>query len=208
MPDVPVLVLSGELDANTPSEGGRAVAEPFPHATFAEIPNAGHVPTDGSPCALQLALTFVETTEADAHACDGTGTPPPVTPRAAQWSAELPPVQAPPSVRRALAVVVATAADLREQSYLAAALGSASGLRGGRYLSRAEHIALDAVQVVRDATVSGELATTESGTTGTLRLSGIARGTLAVELGSDGRGRATGTLDGRRVRLTFTYAAT
>jgi pimeloyl-ACP methyl ester carboxylesterase len=49
MPDVPVLVLSGELDANTPSSAGREVARQFERSTFAEIPNTGHVPTDRSP---------------------------------------------------------------------------------------------------------------------------------------------------------------
>jgi pimeloyl-ACP methyl ester carboxylesterase len=58
MPDVPALVLSGDLDANTPSSAGRKVARQFAHATFAEIPNAGHTPTD-TPRGLQLALRFV-----------------------------------------------------------------------------------------------------------------------------------------------------
>jgi pimeloyl-ACP methyl ester carboxylesterase len=52
MPDVPVLVISGDLDANTPSSAGRETAARFAHATFAEVPNVGHVPTDTSPCAL------------------------------------------------------------------------------------------------------------------------------------------------------------
>jgi pimeloyl-ACP methyl ester carboxylesterase len=79
MPDVPVLVLSGDLDANTPSSAGRRVARQFPRATFAEIPNAGHSPTD-TPCGLELGLRFVATASARANACAGTGTPPPVTP--------------------------------------------------------------------------------------------------------------------------------
>ncbi|WP_033338752.1 alpha/beta hydrolase [Catenuloplanes japonicus] len=44
LPDVPVLVLSGDLDANTPSDSGRAAAAQFPHATFVEIAGAGHTP--------------------------------------------------------------------------------------------------------------------------------------------------------------------
>jgi pimeloyl-ACP methyl ester carboxylesterase len=79
MPDVPVLVLSGDLDANTPSSAGRHVARQFPRATFAEIPNAGHTPTD-TPCGLELGLRFVATSSARANTCAGTGTPPPVTP--------------------------------------------------------------------------------------------------------------------------------
>ncbi|MFI5952215.1 alpha/beta hydrolase [Cryptosporangium sp. NPDC051539] len=44
MPGAPVLVLNGDLDANTPSESGRAAAAQFPRATFVEIAGAGHTP--------------------------------------------------------------------------------------------------------------------------------------------------------------------
>jgi pimeloyl-ACP methyl ester carboxylesterase len=77
MPDVPVLVLAGDLDANTPSSAGRQVARQFPRATFAVIPNAGHTPTD-SQCGLQLGLHFVATSTVRANGCAGTGTPPPI----------------------------------------------------------------------------------------------------------------------------------
>ncbi|WP_250007921.1 alpha/beta fold hydrolase [Actinoplanes sp. M2I2] len=44
MPDVPVLVLSGDLDANTPIESGDAAAAQFPRATHKVIEGAGHTP--------------------------------------------------------------------------------------------------------------------------------------------------------------------
>ncbi|GIH15252.1 hypothetical protein Raf01_34240 [Rugosimonospora africana] len=44
LPDVPVLVLSGDLDANTPTADGRTAARQFPHAQLIEVPNTGHVP--------------------------------------------------------------------------------------------------------------------------------------------------------------------
>ena len=212
MPDVPVLVLSGELDANTPSSAGREVAGQFERSTFAEIPNTGHVPTDRSPCALELALRFVATTTADAQACAGTGTPPPVGPRAALRTADLPPVlgaTGTPAQRRTLAVVVATATDLQVQTGFLDAYKSASGLRGGRYVTRGKRVGLAGVRVVRDAKASGELARTARGVTGTLRLTGhgIANGRLRIELTSKGRGHATGTLDGRPVRLDFRLGA-
>ena len=81
MPDVPVLVLSGDLDANTPSFAGRQVARQFAHATYAEIPNEGHTPT-GSPCGMRLAVRFVVTGAADPNGCTNTGRPPRVLPRA------------------------------------------------------------------------------------------------------------------------------
>jgi hypothetical protein len=64
---------------------------------------------------------------------------------------------------------------------------------------------LDGVRVVRDASVSGELVPTERSVSGTLRLTGrgVPDGRLRVLLTATGRGRATGTLDGRPVRLGF-----
>jgi hypothetical protein len=69
MPDVPVLVLSGDLDANAPSSGGRQVARQFPRDNFGEIPNAGHTPTD-TRCGLELGLRFVATSAVGANTPD------------------------------------------------------------------------------------------------------------------------------------------
>ncbi|WP_066367700.1 alpha/beta hydrolase [Herbidospora mongoliensis] len=44
LPNVPVLVLSGDLDANTTSLAGRQAAAQFPRATFKEYKNVGHTP--------------------------------------------------------------------------------------------------------------------------------------------------------------------
>jgi pimeloyl-ACP methyl ester carboxylesterase len=212
MPDVPVLVISGDLDANTPTSAGRRVAGRFAHATLAEIPNVGHVPTDGSPCALRLGLRFVATTTANADACVGTGTPPAVARRAPLRAAGLAPVRdttGTTAERRALAVVVATAADVQQQAELVSVFHRASALRGGRYVGHGKRVGLVGARVVRDANVSGELVPGGRQVTGTLRLtgSGIADGQLRVALSATGRGRATGTLDGRPVRLAFRFSA-
>jgi pimeloyl-ACP methyl ester carboxylesterase len=208
MPDVPVLVISGDLDANTPSSAGRQVAARFAHATFAEIPNVGHVPTDASPCALKLGLRFVATKVAEADACAGTGTPPPLSAPAPVRAAGVAPVKAPSATaaqRRALAVVVATATDLQQQAGMLQAYPTASALRGGRYVRAGKGVRLDGARVVRDASVSGELVLTQRGITGNLRLTGpgIAHGRLRVALTTTGASRATGTLDGRPVSLSF-----
>lgn len=58
LPDVPVLVLSGDLDANTPSVSGRAAAAQFPHATFVEVRGAGHTPAT-TPQGLSRILGFI-----------------------------------------------------------------------------------------------------------------------------------------------------
>jgi pimeloyl-ACP methyl ester carboxylesterase len=44
LPDVPALVVSGDLDAAAPSSSARAVAREIPHAQFIEVANAGHTP--------------------------------------------------------------------------------------------------------------------------------------------------------------------
>jgi pimeloyl-ACP methyl ester carboxylesterase len=210
MPDVPVLVLSGDLDANTPSFAGREVAQQFKRATFAEIPNEGHTPT-GSPCALRLGLRFVVTSAARANACAGTGTPPRVARSPALRAAALAPVTGTGTLaeRRALGVVVATANDLYEQAVLVSVFKSARALRGGRYIARRDGVRLAGARVVRDARVSGRLAPGPRRATGTLRLSGrgIPGGRVSVRLSAAGRGRATGTLDGRPVRLAFRFPA-
>ncbi|WBQ04389.1 alpha/beta hydrolase [Kribbella sp. CA-293567] len=58
LPDVPVLVLSGDLDANTSSASGRQAAAQFPHATFKEIKNAGHTPAS-TPEGVGEILAFI-----------------------------------------------------------------------------------------------------------------------------------------------------
>jgi pimeloyl-ACP methyl ester carboxylesterase len=208
LPDVPVLALSGDLDTNVPASQGRAVAALYPRATFAEIPNAGHTPTDASPCAAALAVRFIRTLSANPRACAGTGAPPPVTRRTPARVADLALVRgggARPQ-RQALAVVAATIADALEQGRVFQQWGSASGLRGGRYVARPDGGArLVGVRVVRDAKVSGVLSPTPTGVTGVVRVSGagVLTGRLRVRLASSGRGRARGTLGGRRLDVAF-----
>jgi hypothetical protein len=211
LPDVPVLVLSGDLDTNVPSSQGRSAAALYPRATFVEIPNAGHTPTDASPCAAALAAHFVRALSADPNACAGTGAPPPVTARTPVRVADLEPVVGAGArvQRRALAVIAATIADVLEQGPLFQQWGSARGLRGGHYVARPDGGArLTRARVVRDASVSGVLSPTPTGVTGTLGVSGagVLGGRVRVRLTSDGRGRATGTLGGRPVDLTFRTA--
>ena len=45
MPDVAVLVQSGDLDTNTPVEQGRKAAAQFAHPIYAVVSNAGHTRT-------------------------------------------------------------------------------------------------------------------------------------------------------------------
>jgi len=56
--DLPVLVLSGDLDANTPSPQGQEAAAQFPHATWMEVMNAGHTPSETAE-GQRLIMDFI-----------------------------------------------------------------------------------------------------------------------------------------------------
>jgi pimeloyl-ACP methyl ester carboxylesterase len=74
-PDVPVLVLSGELDANTPTEEGRAAAQQFRRARVVEVPNTGHVAEHheaANACVMALQSQFFRTHRIGSTACLGT----------------------------------------------------------------------------------------------------------------------------------------
>lgn len=61
-PDVPVLVLSGDLDANTPDANGRLAARQFTNSTFVSVRNTGHVPDqERSRCVTSVSARFVRT---------------------------------------------------------------------------------------------------------------------------------------------------
>lgn len=207
-PDVPVLVLSGDLDANTPSLAGRQAAAQFRRATFVEIPNERHTPT-GTACATTLGTRFIATLTVNPRRCAGSKPPPHVIGRAPRRAAELPLAgsSGTPTQRRALGLVVATVGDLEEQAPTILGWGAAGGLRGGRYVAAPKRtIRLLAVRVVRGARVSGALALGRGDRLqGTLRLAGtgVADGRLRVRLAPNGRGRATGVLDRRPVDLAF-----
>jgi pimeloyl-ACP methyl ester carboxylesterase len=210
MPDAPVLVLSGDLDANTPSLAGRQAAAQFPRSNWVEIPNVGHTPAGNSPCAATLAMRFVATLAVNPRACDGTGTPSPIAARAPIRAAGLPLVRAEATraQRRALTIVAATVADLDDQGGILELWGGASGLRGGRYVADgAGRVRLDDARVVRDAVVSGLLTPGARGIGGVVRLrgGGVLAGRLRIRLATTGRGRATGVLGGRSVRLAFRF---
>jgi pimeloyl-ACP methyl ester carboxylesterase len=60
LPDVPVLITSGDLDANVPTAEGRQTARQFRHAQVVEVPNAGHVPVgEATGCAASITYDFI-----------------------------------------------------------------------------------------------------------------------------------------------------
>jgi len=209
MPHVPTLVMAGDMDGLTPVSFGRQVAAEFPDSTFAVIPNIGHVPTQGSSCAVNLGLDFISTLTIAGRTCAGTGTPPAVTTTQPLRAAGIAPVPGTGTIveRRAVGLVLATAADLVHQFSILQFWGSAAGLRGGTYTANPDgSVALRSVQVVQDAKVDGTVVPGVSGDgTGTLTLSGpgVANGTVSLTSDAQGHGRVVGTLNGSPVDVVF-----
>ena len=114
LPDVPVLVQSGDLDTNTPIEQGRPAAAQFRHPIFAVVANAGHTP-DLHRCGVAMALDFIRHLTTNPNRCRHAGRPPRVIGRPALHAAQLrlPRVHAAMPVHRAVAVALATLADER-----------------------------------------------------------------------------------------------
>ncbi|MDK9501144.1 alpha/beta hydrolase [Streptomyces katrae] len=81
MPDVPVLVLSGDLDANTPDANGRLAARQFRDSRFVSVRNTGHVPEmEHSGCVVDLSTRFIRTGRTGDTGCVETVEPIAVTP--------------------------------------------------------------------------------------------------------------------------------
>ena len=58
-PDVPVLVVNGDIDMQTPLSGARRVAAAFPNSVLLVVPNAGHVALPVSECAARIEFAFL-----------------------------------------------------------------------------------------------------------------------------------------------------
>jgi pimeloyl-ACP methyl ester carboxylesterase len=203
LPDVPVLVQSGDLDTNTPIEQGRQAAAQFPHATFAVIANAGHTP-DTEPCGAAMAIDFIRNLRTDPDRCWRAGSPPAVVGPPARRAADLPApaVRAPAPVRRAVAVALATIADAQAVAEFAQIIGRFDALRAGDYVATQRGLRIEGARVVRDAAANGTLKIRRRGTRTRLRLRG--RGVRPARLTLRSRRRTTritGTVAGRRVAL-------
>lgn len=71
-PDVPALVISGDLDNMTPLADGTLVAKHFPHGHQLVVPNGFHVnalPHSRSSCPAEIARHFVDTLEVGDTKC-------------------------------------------------------------------------------------------------------------------------------------------
>jgi pimeloyl-ACP methyl ester carboxylesterase len=217
-PDVPVLVISGELDNMTSVESGSAAAAHFAHARHIVIANSFHVnalPHARSACAAVLVRQFLVRLNIVDEGCAQEVPPVRLVPRFARFVRELAPAhglagnQAGEAALRAVSAAFLTAEDV---VLLAKSNGARPGvgLRGGRYLAQAAaqgyEIDLQDVRWTQDLAVSGRIDW--PGRSGVvradLRLEGPPDATGSVHLEwpqdlSDARATARGALGGRSV---------
>jgi pimeloyl-ACP methyl ester carboxylesterase len=150
-PDVPVLVLSGELDSITTPAEGAMIVDQFPDATQVVVPNSFHVTalgdTDG--CASGLVRRFVRDPGLEPGSC----------------ADRVPPVAAMPVFPRSVAelgrarIVDATVADVMDRWWNNYS-GHGVGLRGGTFAYTGSAVVtfrLHDVRLVDDLAVSGRV---------------------------------------------------
>jgi TAP-like protein len=216
-PDVPTLVLAGDLDSLTSPEGARATARAFPRSTFVRVANMTHVSAlvDFGQCASRIVLRFVRTKHAGDTSCAKRYHENRLVETFAKRAADL--GYAGPR-RRTARVTAATVADVLARWWNMAGRHGA-GLQGGRFFTIGGWFTgdppvarwrLNEVRWVRDVAVSGRM--TWHRRTGMVRAHvtvtgpGAVPGRLTMRW-DDGRQRpravVTGRLGGKPVDFRF-----
>ncbi len=217
-PNVPVLVLNGDLDTiTTPEEGARA-AGLFARATHVIVANTGHVTAldDFYGCAAGIVRRFGQTGKVAAQ-CAARVPALHLVPAFSRALDEVHPAspsdgnRAPTQELRAAAAALLAAADVLARSY-EFGLTSGSGLRGGSYTATprnaADRAMLSGVEWTEDLAVSGaaDFDARRAMAHAHLTLSGAAAGSLDAAwptAGSSAAARIDGTIDGYRLEATM-----
>jgi pimeloyl-ACP methyl ester carboxylesterase len=216
-PQVPVLVVSGELDNATSAADGAAAAARFPHARHIVVANSFHVnalPHARSACAATLVRRFMSQLDAGDDRCAGAIPPVPLVPRFARHLHELDPTQALPGheageeALRLVNAALLTCADVITRA-LENGTGRGVGLRGGEFTAAKQDegygLTLREVRWTEDLAASGRIDW--PGRSGLVRAdlevhSPEASGRLEIiwpEGASDGRASVHGTLGGKAI---------
>jgi pimeloyl-ACP methyl ester carboxylesterase len=204
LPDVPVLVLSGDRDMRTPTAGARAVAAGFPRAQVLVVPGVGHsvLTADFSLCTAQNVWAWLSGKAL--RKCKRVA--PLVAPiaRFPASVASMTPVEGVAGIRgRTLAAVQRTLAEA-ESAWLAANGHAAGGVYGGRLTPLSGlSFTLAGYSEVPGLTVSGML---KHKFTDLLSPLGLLAGTITVSGSRAAHGTlhvvgpvVSGTLAGKRV---------
>jgi pimeloyl-ACP methyl ester carboxylesterase len=179
-PDIPALVISGELDNITTMADGAAVAAAFKHGTQVRIANSFHVnalPHARSACAARIVRRFIETLRPGDTACAAKVPPLRLVPRFAVHASQLEPAaavagnQADAAQLRWVSAAVQTVGDVLTR-LSGNSSGAGEGLRGGTFRvvrdASASHVTLDQVRWTADLAVSGTVEK-PAARTGTVR---------------------------------------
>jgi pimeloyl-ACP methyl ester carboxylesterase len=197
-PDVPALVISGELDDITTPTDGAAVAAAFTHGRQVLVANSFHVnalPRARSPCAAGIVRRFIATLDPGDVGCAAQVPPLRLVPRFARRIEELEPA-------RPLAGNLASELELRAASAAVMAAGDVLGrarsnssgrgvgLRGGSFeissRPQSTRIVLHGVRWTSDLAVSGIVERVRE-----------PPGAIAAHLRIDGPGGMAGRLEAR-----------
>jgi pimeloyl-ACP methyl ester carboxylesterase len=179
-PDIPALIISGELDNITTPADGAAVAREFKRGTQIRIANSFHVnalPHARSACAAQVVRRFIDTLEPGDMACAAEVPALRLVPRFVRHvadlepAAELPGNRASPAELRWVSAAVMTAGDVLARLGLNTS-DHGVGLRGGTFqVAHAPaniRVTLDQVKWTEDLSVSGRIDS-PAGRSGTVR---------------------------------------
>ena len=216
-PDVPTLVLVGDLDSITPLDDSAVVARRFPHGRLVVIRNQVHVTAlaDHDGCAAGIVRRFVRVRSAGDTSCA-------LRFAAVRVVGSFPRTVAPPTRRRRVRGDRSTLRDRRAAAVAAAVVGDAlarwqinysgvdQGLRGGTWSYDGDDVqtfTFRRVRFVRDLAVSGSARwTLASGVVVADLVLRDARGRLGSlrirfsENGPRRRARLAGSFRGRRLR--------
>ena len=216
-PDVPVLVISGELDNMTSVADGVVAGAHFAHARHVVIANSFHVnalPYARSACGAVLARRFMDTLATGDESCAAAVPAVRLVPRFARSLRELSPARGAATNRadedglRAVTAALLTAEDAIART-LDTGPGAGVGLRGGTFSAAAAHggyrIELRGLRWTTDVSVSGQIDW--PGRTGIVHAHldlETPQGAGTLELSwpeglSDARASARGSIGGRAV---------
>ncbi len=225
-PDLPVLVLNGDLDVTTPLANARDAAAAWPNATFVPVANEIHISAlyDYERCASLIVRRFVRTGDAGDTSCAAD------TPEVHVVEAFPPTVAEAPKARPGGTSDRSTALDRRVAWAAAETVGDALsrwwnvlyggvgvGLRGGTFAMRGPYLSFDRpltvtfdrARFVDDVSVSGRVVWRRRAAmvSGVLRVEAPSvSGTVRIGFGTDRRGEGTtirGRLAGRRIVLAM-----
>lgn len=201
-PDVPVLVLSGELDSITTAAEGDIVASQWPNARHVVVRNSFHVTAvgDTDDCAVRILRGFVADPSTPLRRACARSVPPV---RAMQFFPD--PVEQGAGPQLVAVVAVQTVADLPDRWWNNYS-GHGVGLRGGTFTYSGDRVVtfrLDGYSLAAGLAVSGRAVWDRYGETMTVDLTIRTRGRTGRLRGSwdtraiGARTVLTGTLDGR-----------